>query len=203
MLRLLVLFLLFVGAYGACYDGYGTIDENGHLDIIPAAAGGQPDTTIGWGYAVYGTCDPSLKSLFIPNTITKINQILFKGATDLETVTFQNNPNSVTQILGSAFENSGLTSITFPDSVTLTQTDWFEGTSLNSIDFSNGVSLSLPMDEDVVQIAATPEKVTVTTDGFGVANVDIKAPPGISDFACSELETEWNSRQECLTSCHN
>ena len=42
-MKLLLLFLFFVGANAYCVTTYGTIDENGHLDIIPAAAGGQPD----------------------------------------------------------------------------------------------------------------------------------------------------------------
>jgi len=149
---------------------------------------------------------------------------VFKDATDLESVTFEDNsvlttittdlfkgtssltsiiiPNSVTEIHHGAFENSGLTSITLPSSSLVIKDYVFQGTSLNSLDFSNGVSLLCPIDSDVYEILVTPEKVRIKGDGVGVATVDIKAGGGITgsnitDFSCGELKTEYNSRQEC------
>lgn len=64
-----------------------------------------------------------LKSVNIPNSVTKIGREAFKGCTELTSVTF---PKSVTKIGSKAFEGcTGLTSITIPDSITVIGSEAF------------------------------------------------------------------------------
>ena len=80
-----------------------------------------------------------LTSLVIGNAVKSIPNYLAKGQTKLKTVTI---PNSVTKIWGSAFSDCiGLTSITIPNSVTEIGDSTFYGcTGLTSINIPNSVT---------------------------------------------------------------
>ena len=82
-------------------------------------------TYIGGG-AFYG-CS-SLKSVTIPNSVTRIGRVAFYGCTSLTSVII---PNSVTSIGYEAFKDcKSLTSVTIPNSVTEIGGGAFEGTAL-------------------------------------------------------------------------
>lgn len=81
----------------------------------------------------------NLKSVTIPDSVTKIGNSTFKGCCSLTSVTI---PNSVTSIGGSAFSWCiGLTSIIIPNSVTEIGDYAFEDCSgLTSVTIPNGVT---------------------------------------------------------------
>ena len=105
--------------------------------------------------------DESIKSITLPNSITKIGNYAFQGCWILENITLPNNitniplctfdgckklkniiiPNSVTKIYESAFEDcSSLTNITIPDEVTFIGMSAFSGcTSITSITIPNNI----------------------------------------------------------------
>ena len=85
-----------------------------------------------------GDCNASIKEIYLPDTVTKIDDYAFKGLWGLETI---NIPDGVTEIGDYAFESCNkLTSITIPSSVTAIGKCAFSMCSgLTSVTISDGV----------------------------------------------------------------
>ena len=128
-------------------DGY-TVTGRGNvttLDIeIPAEVNGKPVTAIGasafaWGFKNDGTLIPSLTSIKIPDSVTKIGDLAFSGNNKLTSLTL---PAAVSVIGVGAFrECSSLTSIVIPEGVETIEANTFrECTSLSSVTLPSSVT---------------------------------------------------------------
>ena len=95
--------------------------------VIPSKYNGKNVTKVFNG--AFNNCT-SLTSITIPDSVTSIGYLAFKGCTLLETVTFGEN-SQLTSIGDHAFDGcSSLTSITIPDSVTSIDRNAFYGCSM-------------------------------------------------------------------------
>lgn len=94
-----------------------------------------PDTIKNLGHCTFTNCT-RLTKINIPRCTKELGTYLFANCTSLPTVTI---PNWVTTIGGSAFENSGIRSITIPESVTSISNGVFSGCDkLTSIKVASG-----------------------------------------------------------------
>ncbi len=90
----------------------GTEDNWDNMDIvIPATYQGKPVTALSTG----AFRDTGIKSITLPDSITKISSTAFEDCTNLKTFNFTN---SITEIGNCAFEGAGLESVNLPASVT-------------------------------------------------------------------------------------
>ena len=113
----------------------------GYKGIIPSSINIKEGTVCIPEYSFIGC--PSLRSITMPNTITKLKPLTFDGCSGLTRITI---PNSVTEIGSSVFRGcTGLTSITIPNSVTKIGLNAFNMcTGLTSIIIEDGlIPLSL------------------------------------------------------------
>ena len=112
--------LLDDGTYEIC--GMGKYEDKENL-VIPSEYDGIPVTSIGEdAFKYYGGV---VKSVTIPNSVTRIGDRAFKDCKVLESVTIAN---SVTSIGNNAFENcDSLKSIKIPNSVTSIGDEAFDG----------------------------------------------------------------------------
>ena len=105
----------------ACVKRYNFRNSDGNV-VIPEMLGGYPVTEIGPSAFKNSTV---LRSITIPDGVTKIEFNAFSGCTNLESVSI---PDSVTSIGSGAFSGClSLKSITIPDGVTEIEASTFSG----------------------------------------------------------------------------
>jgi len=78
-----------------------------------------------------------IKSIVIPNTITKIGESAFENNSDLVRVTL---PNAITIIPKRAFYGCALKTVTIPNSVTTISVEAFKKNQLTSVTFGNSIA---------------------------------------------------------------
>ena len=132
-----------------------------------------------------------LKSITIPDSITKIDWYAFEGCSNLKSITI---PNSVTSIGYKAFEGcSSLTSITIPDSVTEIEWDAFKDcSSLKSFKGKFASSDGRCLIKEGELIAFAPAGLTAYTIPNSVTEIGGGAFSG-----CSSLTSVKVSNKQC------
>ena len=107
---------------------------------------------IGWG--AFEDC-VNLEYVYIPNTVTVIDEYAFYDATALEEVFFQNN-SQLRVISWMAFAFTGLTEITIPESVTNIHEKAFRGcSSLMSVYFEGDAPQNLEEDQNAFSMCSS------------------------------------------------
>ena len=107
-----------------------------------------PESVTKIGKRAFSKCK-SLTSVNIPNSVTEIGNEAFSGCKALTSI---NIPNSVTEIGDYAFSGSGLTSITIPESVT----------EIGNRPFAGCESL-----KEIILFQTDPSKIEVSINLFG------------------------------------
>ena len=132
-----------------------------------------------------------LKSITIPDSITKIDWYAFEGCSNLKSITI---PNSVTSIGYKAFEGcSSLTSITIPDSVT--EIEWYAFKDCSSLKSFKGKFASSDgrcLIKEGELIAFAPAGLTAYTIPNSVTEIGGGAFSG-----CSSLTSVKVSNKQC------
>ncbi|MBQ3000410.1 MAG: leucine-rich repeat domain-containing protein [Oscillospiraceae bacterium] len=121
------------------YDNYCVVSGIGTCKdtdiVIPDTYNGLPITEID-GFAFRGNA--TLKSVVIPDSVTKIGRCAFQECSSLESITL---PNSITNIEDSAFSFCGFKNITLPDNLTsISNGLFYYCTNLTSITIPNSVT---------------------------------------------------------------
>jgi len=127
---------------GAVFDYYvvtgGRPNRNGHL-AIPSHRHSIPVRAVGSRAFLSNN---EIKSLFIPHTVTTLQNEAFSNATNLASIEFESESGLV-QILNSAFVNSGLENIVIPKSVEIIGRWAFGGCrNLTTVEIESGSKLS-------------------------------------------------------------
>lgn len=86
----------------------------------------------------YSFLKSSIRSIYIPSNVKSMGYgVVFKECTNLETVIFDQNT-SITQIPGSAFQDSGIQNIIFPEKISIFNYSFLKGTkSLKTVTILN------------------------------------------------------------------
>ena len=154
--------------------------------------------------------DTALKTVVLPQGITKIPTYTFVGCTALESV---NIPTSVTLIDTHSFEFcESLKSVTFPQGLVTIQTNAFNGCGLESIEipasvqnifaygFANNVNLkTVVLNEGIVTLGVVNTSPTTSSNGYVFQNCEklesINLPSTLEQFGsytfanCTSLKT--------------
>ena len=125
----------------------------------------------------YSFLKSSIKSIYIPSNVKSIGYGAFKECINLETVIFDQNT-SITQIPGSAFQDSGIQNIIFPEKISIFNYSFLKGTkSLKTVTILNqNPSFKNPTSNDANNtntFFSTTEQRTNTAKFF-VANESVK-----------------------------
>ncbi|MDR1507197.1 MAG: leucine-rich repeat domain-containing protein [Treponema sp.] len=129
--------------------------------VIPGKLDGKPVTEIGGQAFGSGGGHPSLTSVIIPNSVTKIEWYAFYSNL-LASVTIGN---SVTEIGPGAFFANQLTSVTIPDSVIAIGEDAFSGNQLTSVTIGNSVTSLDGFAHNQLTSVTIPDSVTEIRKG--------------------------------------
>ena len=131
-----------------------------------------------------------LKSITIPDSITKIDWYAFEGCSNLTSITI---PNSVTRIGYKAFKDcSNLTSITIPNSVTYIENYAFEGcSSLKSFKGKFASSDGRCLIKEGELIAFAPAGLTSYTIPNGITSIGGGAFSGCSSLTSVKVSNKY------------
>ena len=171
-------------------DAFGAEKYEGDM-VIPGSVtyNGETYTVVGIGMNAFDGCT-GLKSVVIPNSVTRIESSAFYGCTNLASVKMSN---SVTYIGDNAFQHcSSLTSIELPSSIELMADGVFYGCDgLTSVEIPNSVTSignSMFYSCDALTSVAIPSSVTSIGDyAFQLCKnlTDIDIPSSVTKIGYS------------------
>lgn len=114
-----------------------TISKIKVTEIADEAFLRQSQSIIRQGYTEISMTGKPIKSIVIPNTITKIGESAFENNSALVSVTL---PNAITIIPKRAFYGCSLSSVAIPNSVTTIAVEAFKKNQLTSVTFGNSIA---------------------------------------------------------------